>query len=110
MLNIKRRLIKAQKNAYTGEGLERLAELIAAGAYYDEITEAEKDVYCEYRGFDREAMESVELAVTGTLHFQLEKKPKPPTEAQFRQTLREVEALVNEKIKEYNEEKDGKKE
>lgn len=82
--------------------MERLAELIAQGAYYDELTEEEKDAYCAYQGFNREAMETVEKMVKGTLHFQVERKPRPLTDAERKARAEEVEAYVMKAIEEYN--------
>lgn len=55
----------------------RIMKLIAAGAFYDEVAEADKDAYCEYRHYNRQAMEQIEMLVKNTLHFRLEKIPEP---------------------------------
>lgn len=85
--------------------------LINRGAYYDELTEAEKDAYIRYLGFDdREVWESVERTVLESLgefdesflHFRLTPKPKPPTAEEHRRNVAEVEQFVNTAIDEYN--------
>ena len=105
-LNIRNRIRKAQVNATAGGSLGLVADAIARGAYYDEMTEEEKNAYCDYHGFDRDAMERLEVLITGTLHFQAEKKPKPPTQAEFEASVREVERLMNEYTEQYNSEEE----
>lgn len=94
--------MEARLNDTTAGNLGRLAGLIAQGAFYDELTEEEKNAYCSYRGFDREAMETVEQMVTGTLHFQIERKPRPLTEAELKERAEEVQEYMNKAIEEYN--------
>lgn len=102
LASLKNRIKKAQANTHAGEALGRIAELIAQGAYYDELTDEEKNAYCDYLGSERDAMEAVEAMVTGTLHFPVKRKEKPLTEAQFRERVREVEDIVNGYVEEYN--------
>ena len=102
LANIKARVKKAQENAQTGEALERLAALLDRGAYYDELTEEEKNAYSEYMDIERDALERVNALVTGNLHFQLERRPKPPTKEEFRRAAAEVEAMVNAYREAYN--------
>lgn len=101
LAQIRSRIKKAQGNTNAGEALGIVAAAISRKAYYDEMTEEEKNAYCAYIGSDREAMETVEEGVTGTLHFIVERKPKPLTEAQFRERVREVEEIVNSFQEEY---------
>ena len=102
LASLKNRIRKAQANTHAGEALGIVAEAIARGAFYDECTDEEKNAYCEYYGTEREALEEVNGFILGNLHFQLERKPKPPTEAQFRERVREVEAIMQEITEEYN--------
>ena len=102
LASLKNRIKKAQGRTHAGEYLGRIAELIAQGAYYDELTDEEKTAYCDYLGTQREAFEQVYGYIMGSLHIPIEKKPKPLTEAQFRERAREVEGIVNGYIKEYN--------
>ena len=91
---IKNRLKKAQANA--GQNLGRIAELIAQGAYYDELADEEKNAYCAYIGTERQALEEING------YIPVERKEKPITEAQFRERVREVEGIVHGFIEEYN--------
>lgn len=100
--NIKNRLKKAQAGTYAGQDLGRIAELIAQGAYYDEMTEDEKTAYCNYYGTERDTLEEIAGYFQGSLHFKITAKPKPLTEAQFKERVREVNAYVEKAIEEYN--------
>lgn len=102
LASLKNRIKKAQGRTHAGEYLGRIAELIAQGAYYDELTDEEKTAYCDYLGTEREAFETVHGYIMGSLHIPIEKKPKPLTEAQFRERVREVEAYMQEITDEYN--------
>ena len=100
LADIKKRIKKAQANA--GGNLGIVGELIRRKAYYDELTDEEKNAYCDYLDIEREALETVEQAVTGTLHFKVKRKPKPPTKEELREAVREVEDAVQGYIDEYN--------
>lgn len=102
LASLKNRIKKAQGRTHAGEYLGRIAELIAQGAYYDELTNEEKTAYCDYLGTEREAFETVHGYVMGSLHIPIEKKPKPLTEAQFLERVREVEETVQGFVEEYN--------
>ena len=102
LASLKNRIKKAQGRTHAGEYLGRIAELIAQGAYYDELTDEEKTAYCDYLGTEREAFETVHGYIMGSLHIPIEKKPKPLTEAQFRERVREVEEIMQGFIEEYN--------
>lgn len=81
---------------------EEVLRLIKQGAYYDELTDEEKYNYCEYQGTDKETMETIEMYLNKTLHFKLEKKPKPPTKEEFERNRKEIEEYMDECIKEFN--------
>lgn len=102
LANIKARVKKAQGQAQAGGNLERIAALLDRGAYYDELTDEEKIAYCEYRDTERDALEKINSLFLGTLHFQLEKRPKPPTREERRQIAEEVEAIARKYEEEYN--------
>lgn len=51
-------------------------DLIKQGAYYDELTAEQKEMYCAYWNTGLEAMETVEAFLNGSLHFKLAKKPR----------------------------------
>ena len=102
LASLKNRIRKAQANTHAGESLGLVAEAIARGAFYDELTDEEKNAYCEYHGTEREALEKVNGFILGTLHFPVERKEKPLTEAQFRERVQEVEGYMQAAIEEYN--------
>ena len=91
--NMIRRRIK-HLEAKTKPQFAEVLEWIRVGRFYDELTDQEKDRYCEYRGHDREAMEEIEMMVTGDIHFLLERKPIPPTKAQMQQIRQEIEDYI----------------
>lgn len=71
-----------------------IIERIKSGAFYDELTEIEKDAYCDYKEVEREVFEEVNLCVLESLHVKLEMKNKPPTKKQFIETVKEVEKMI----------------
>ncbi len=97
-----RRLKTLEKECGIAELNGRLAELIDAGVYYDELTDDEKNAYCRYQKCEREALETLNGYILGNLHFQLERRPKPPTEEEFRANVREIEEAVEEYKRQYN--------
>ena len=99
---LRRRIKKAQANAHAGEMLLSIAKMLENGAYYDELTDNEKNVYCAYYGIDRQDLEALNGYVLGNLHFKIERRPGKITETQFRDNVRETEALVNGFKREYN--------
>ena len=94
LAQIRNRIKKAQGSTNGGEALGIVAAAISRKAYYDELTEEEKNAYCAYIGSDREAMETVEEGVTGTLHFIVERKEKPLTEVQLQARVQEIEQTM----------------
>lgn len=100
--SLKNRIKRVETQTYGGEDLARIAELLDRGAYYDELTEEEKFLYCNYYGCDREAWEDINSYLHGNLHFKIERKPRPLTDKEFRERVREVQAYVEEAIEEYN--------
>lgn len=83
-----------------------IVKLIKQGAFYDDLTDELKDLYCRYRGFDREAMESVNRMVAECegmnpdtyLHFRLERKPKPMNDEQTRIQVSEIVQEIEEQL------------
>jgi len=102
LASLKNRIRKAQANTHAGEDLGIVAAAIARKAYYDELTDEEKNAYCAYIGTERHALEEVNGYILGTLHFPVERKEKPLTEAQFRERVEEVEAYMQAVTDEYN--------
>ena len=99
--SIERRLKKIEKKIKTQDNAEIL-ELIRQGAFYDELTPEQKDLYCEYQGYDREVMETVRITVLDCegltdpdnyFHFPLERKHKQ-TDKIDPKVLEDVERIV----------------
>lgn len=67
-------------------------KLVRSGRCYNELSDDEKDGYCEYWNTPRDVLEAVELAVTGSLDFSLQLKPNEP----LVKIVNEVEKLVTE--------------
>lgn len=66
--------------------------LVNSGRCYDELSDSEKDSYCECWNTSRDVLETVELAVNGSLGFQLRLKPNEP----LVKIVNEVEKLITE--------------
>ena len=66
-------------------------------AYYDELTNEQKESYCKYRNMEREAAENLQMYVNGTLHIKLERRPAhETTPAEREAAAKEVEAWFKE--------------
>ena len=82
-----------------------IADLI--GRYFDEMTEQEQERWSENRyGLDAATVAEIELAVMGSTHFLCDRRPKPLTKAECARNTAEVEAAVNEYIRQYNGERE----
>lgn len=66
--------------------------LVKSGRCYDELSESEKDLYSQYWNTPHDVLETVELAVNGSLNFPLRLKPNEP----LVKIVNEVEKLVTE--------------
>lgn len=62
-------------------------------AFYDELPEDLRALYCEYCGVDRTTLESVTLTVLCDLHFILREFEKPTPE-ELQEIIAEVQAMV----------------
>jgi hypothetical protein len=111
LASIKNRLKKAQANNHAGDALGKVAHLLSRGAYYDELTEEERQAYKEYKeslGGVADDIAGAELLIffgkseKEAYHFQLTKRRRPPTPEEHAQNVREVEAMMQEVIEEYN--------
>lgn len=103
LASLKKRTMKAQEKTLDGDYCLGMVEaILRRGAFYDELTDEEKNAYCDYCRTDRNALEEVNALIYGSLHFQVERNPKPPTEAQFRERVREVAAIIKDCEDEYN--------
>ena len=111
---IKNRLKRARTNTHAGEALGRIAELLSRGAYYDELTDEEREAYKRYKeslGGVTDDIAGAELDIMlfnkskeEAYHFPLTKRKRPPTKEEFAQRAREVENIVNGYIEDYNAE------
>lgn len=61
-------------------------------AYYDELTEGQKNSYCKYWNMEREAAENLQRYVNGTLHIKLERRPPARTMSPAEREAAEREA------------------
>ena len=100
MSNVKARLnrLEAQRNHSFADVLS----WIRAGRYYDELSDSERERYCQYRNSDRLGLEQVEDYFNG-LHFQLERNPPPPTPALHAETVKELEEWFRQAQEEFNQ-------
>ena len=93
-----RNRLKRLEDASEGNHAE-IIQLIKSGAFYDEITDAQKVEYCAYHGFDRQAFEEVNEWMLETMHFKLELKPPKMTPEEERKHIaevaKEIEAFMN---------------
>lgn len=105
-MNSKRRLDRLEKSVKS----EDLSGKQFVGRFYDELTTEERRLWIKYYESliapghepDIEAYEQVHGYFSEGLHFICEDRPKPPTEAEFRKRVQEVEALMQKAIEEYN--------
>ncbi len=64
--------------------------MVRDGKRYDEVNDSEKDLYSQYWGVSRKALEDCNTAVLGTLHFALHEKANDELQA----AICKVERLV----------------
>lgn len=69
--------------------------LIGRHAFFDEITDHERERYCCYVGIDRRIFEEVNRAVVGDLHVIL-RQIEPPTPDELRSVIEELEIIINQ--------------
>lgn len=98
--SVNKRLKSLEKKTSNANNYRDIINLIEAGAFYDEISELEQIRYCEYQGFEKNVIEQVYKSVfeenAEPLHFNLELRPKPPTEEELKKRIDEVEKIVKE--------------
>ena len=90
----RRRLKRIQQEAPQEDF--RILELIKKGAFYDELTDEEKESYAQHWKTDRETLESVNNAVIGSLHFPLERRRPPRNREELERRILEVENMIDE--------------
>lgn len=77
---------------------------INQGAFYDDLNDEQKEMYCRYIGVERSGIETIEKVVAESegrdpetaLHFRLERKQPTPTPEEMQRRIEEVERIVNE--------------
>lgn len=66
--------------------------------YYDELSPELQNQYNEYKGYDISGVVTINHYVFGSdlndYHIPLEFNPRPPTEAEFKQRLDEIERYL----------------
>lgn len=109
---IKNRVKKAQEKAFVSEEWGGIIQLIANGAYYDELTPEQQEAYKRYKESAGGVARDISLAELHVLfdektkeeafHFKLSKREKPPTPEEHRKNVEEVQAFFLEMKEEYN--------
>ena len=84
--------IAAQKQE--GDSFPDVLRWIAEGRIYGELADTERARYAAYWNTTPRVLEELELAATGTLHKPLERRPKPPTQEEHREIIKELERMV----------------
>lgn len=112
LASIKNRIRKAQVNAHGGDSLGRIAILLNRGAFYDELTDEEKEAYKQYKesiGGVADDIAGAELEIMffnktkeEAYHFPLTRRRRPPTPEEHAERVREVEAYMQAVTDEYN--------
>lgn len=82
------------------ENNTEIIRLIKSGAFYDELTDEQKEAYCRYWNFTRQSYEEVTLLLVHTLHEPLEKKFVPKSSEEERQHIKEVSEEIEKLIAE----------
>lgn len=79
------------KSLETLNGGSIVSDILARGAYYDELTEEEREAYCKYRGTDQETIKTLYGYFYGdNLHFPCVKNPEPPTRQEQEEIIKEI--------------------
>lgn len=121
LTSIKNRLKKVQDSLGAADSFHMVAELIARGAYYDELTDEEKAAYVRYKeslgGCDSDLAAARlnemfyqmdgEKGIDDTppdqfYHFRLTKRKRAPTPTELEQSVKEVQEIF-ERIRQEEE-------
>lgn len=89
--SIKSRLAKLQREE---DSFPDVLRWIAERRFYDELADTERARYAAYWNTTPRVLEELELAATSTLHKPLERRPKPPTQEEHREIIKELERMV----------------
>lgn len=87
---IKSRLAKLQRK---GGSFPDVLRWIAEGRFYGELADTARARYAAYWNFWFWPILGYNLS-TGTLHKPLERRPKPPTQEEHREIIKELERIV----------------
>lgn len=85
-----RRLEALEKAVQNASECAVIARMVRDGKQYDELNDSEKDLYSQYWNTSRDALETVEIAVNGSLSFPLQLKPNEP----LAKTVSDVENCI----------------
>lgn len=100
--SIRRRLgnLETRESGYIDPDL---LERMKTGAYYDELTEREKDLYAQHWRTDRETIETVHRAMFGcSLHFRIERLIPPRDKPELEARQEEITAAFDKIAAEHN--------
>ena len=107
-MSLKSRLQKLEVKA-RGDMPPMVADWIGKGLYFDDLTPEQQAIYCRYRWNAEEPPAKWFGKFPGyeyNEHFQLDRKPPPPTQAEIEASIREVQEYMNKKQEEYAREKE----
>ena len=82
-----------------GADLFQQMDFIQSGMCYDELSDEQKELYCNYLNVHRVTYEQLQIMVMGTLHTEVGPKPKPSTPQQLQQIITEVKTCLLEENK-----------
>lgn len=103
-MNLKNRLQKLEVKA-RGDVPPQVAEWIDSAMFFDELTPAQQILYCRYRWNTEEPPEKwfagVIPGLEYTEHFQLDRRPPPPTPAEMKEIQAEIAAYMEQKQEEF---------
>lgn len=104
MQSIKNRLKKLEQHTAAADIPAEIVGVIDT-AYYDELTDSQKECYCEYYHSDRDTVEKLQMYIRGDLHFKLERqKPKPKlTPAEEQAAAEQTTAYIEKWFKQCQE-------
>lgn len=88
------RLKAVEQKAAAASRFAAIRSAIRKHLYYDELSEPDRTLYCEFIGIDRAVMEHIMLTVAGDLHFIL-REFEQPTPQELQEIIAEVEEMVN---------------
>lgn len=103
LAEIKKRVERARQHSSAAGVYRHIKAYIAAGKYYDELTDEDKNLYCEYLERPREGYEVVNRLVYGHQHVKLEQKQPPPTEAELEETRQYIKEYLKSGYKDESE-------